>query len=79
MVHNCVLGTCVRLRYQRRGRHSLHPGPNDESEAGQKNEQFSKGDDPHASSIRATLIAFKMPHRLDAFYLLPGNIAIHYF
>jgi hypothetical protein len=71
MVHNGVLGTCVRPRYQRRGRHSLHLSSYDKSEAGHKNEQFSKGDDPHAGSIRATLIAFKMPYRLDALYLLP--------
>jgi hypothetical protein len=43
------------------GRHHLSPNSNEESETGQNNERFAKGDDPHAESIRATLLSFKAP------------------
>ena len=47
------------------GWHHLSPNSNEESETGQNNERFAKGD-PHAESIRATLLSFKTPYRLDA-------------
>jgi hypothetical protein len=72
LAHNGVFGTSARQRHQRRGRHRLSPNSNDESEAGQNNEGFAKGDDPHAESIRATLLSFKAPYRLDAL----GNAAV---
>jgi hypothetical protein len=53
------------------GRHHLSPNSNEESETGQNNESFAKGD-PHAESIRATLLSFKTPYGLDAL----GNAAV---
>jgi hypothetical protein len=75
VIHNGVPGGSGGQCHQSRGRYHLSPRSNEESEAGHKNEQFAKSDDPHTDSIRATLIAFKMH---DALYLSPENIGIFY-
>jgi hypothetical protein len=70
--HFGVFSTCVGQSHQLRRRNRLSLDPDEEAKADHKNKQLSKGDGPHAESIRPTLQSFKMSYRLVALFLLLG-------